>query len=209
MKILLDNGHGVDTPGKCSPDSSKGYTSSPYLFREYAWAREIAQACFSVLKARGYDVELIVPEEKDISLAERTRRVNAVCAKHGKNNVILVSIHVNAAGSDCKWHTARGWSIFTSKGETRADVLADEIHAVARKEFKAPLKVRTYFDKYLQRDFEENFYILRNTNCPAVLIENFFQDNREDVAYLKSDKGKGSCIHVIAQGIENYIKDYA
>lgn len=208
MKILLDNGHGVDTPGKCSPDSLKGYTSSPYLFREYAWAREVAQACWSVLKMRGYDVELLVPEEKDIPLATRAQRVNNICRKVGKNNVILVSIHVNAAGDGRKWMTARGWSIFTSKGETRADVLADEIHAVARKEFKAPLKVRTNFDKYLQRDFEENFYILKNTNCPAVLVENFFQDNREDVLYLKSDKGKGACIHVITQGVENYIKDY-
>lgn len=60
MKILLDNGHWVETPGKCSPDTLKGYTSSPYLFREYEQAREIARACWSVLRARGYDVDLLM-----------------------------------------------------------------------------------------------------------------------------------------------------
>ncbi len=33
MKILIDNGHGNNTSGKCSPDNR---------LREYAWAREIA-----------------------------------------------------------------------------------------------------------------------------------------------------------------------
>ena len=33
MKILIDNGHGENTPGKRSPDGS---------LREYAYAREIA-----------------------------------------------------------------------------------------------------------------------------------------------------------------------
>lgn len=205
MVILLDNGHGADTRGKCSPDALKNILGSPYYFREYEWAREIASACWSVLKVRGYDVRLLVPEERDIPLAERVRRVNAVCDKYGAANVILVSIHVNAAGDGTRWMNARGWSIYTTKGETKADALADHIHAVARNEFKAPLKVRTNFDKYLQRDFEENFYILKNTKCPAMLVENFFQDNKDDVAYLKSDKGKGQCIHVITQGIENYI----
>ena len=35
MKILIDNGHGVNTPGKCSPDG---------VFREYKYTREIAAA---------------------------------------------------------------------------------------------------------------------------------------------------------------------
>ena len=33
MKILIDNGHGENTPGKRSPDGT---------FREYAYTREIA-----------------------------------------------------------------------------------------------------------------------------------------------------------------------
>ena len=59
MKILIDNGHGVDTAGKRSPDGS---------LREYKYTREIAEKVVSELKKRGFDAERIVPEENDISL---------------------------------------------------------------------------------------------------------------------------------------------
>lgn len=36
----------------------------------------------------------------------------------------MVSIRANAAGNGSKWMTARGWSCYTSKGDTAADVLA-------------------------------------------------------------------------------------
>ena len=56
------------------------------------------------------------------------------------------------------------------------------------------------------RYWEANFYILKNTACPAVLTENLFQDNREDVAYLLSEKGKQTLAQLHIDGIVNYIK---
>lgn len=64
MKILIDNGHGIDTPDKRSPDG---------LFREYAYNREIAARIVSELTDSGLDAELLVPELTDIPLAERCR----------------------------------------------------------------------------------------------------------------------------------------
>ena len=206
IKVLIDNGHGMQTAGKCSPDALKGMIDSPYYFREYQWCREIARDVMNVLYVRGIDAYLLVQEDWDVSLQERTRRVNEYCSKYGRNNVILVSIHNNAAGDAGRWMTARGWSAYTTRGLTESDILADFLYKEAEKEFQAPLKVRKYMDKYLERDYEENFYILKNTQCPAVLVENFFQDNKEDVAYLKSPWGKGQCIHVLSVGIENYLK---
>ena len=52
--ILVDNGHGRNTPGKCSPDALKGLVNSPHYFREYSWARSCAQGIVSVLQAQGY-----------------------------------------------------------------------------------------------------------------------------------------------------------
>ena len=60
MKILIDNGHGKNTPGKRSPDGK---------FREYLYAREIAEAIEGELKFLGLDAERIVTETEDISLA--------------------------------------------------------------------------------------------------------------------------------------------
>ena len=42
----------------------------------------------------GLKAELLVPEERDISLSKRYRRVNAWCCRLGKDNVIVISIHV-------------------------------------------------------------------------------------------------------------------
>ena len=116
MKILIDNGHGVDTAGKRSPDGS---------LREYKYAREIAEKVVSELKKRGFDAERIVTEENDISLSERCRRVNSICDRVGTKNVILVSIHCNAAGNGSQWMNARGWEAWTSVGQTAADKMAD------------------------------------------------------------------------------------
>lgn len=196
MVILIDNGHGSNTAGKCSPDGS---------FREYKWTREVAAAIVCQLSSLGYEAHLLVPELTDVSLSERCRRVNNWCNKVGKNNVLLVSVHNNAAASDGKWHTATGWSTYTTRGITEADKLARSIYLSAEKNLKGQ-KIRKYGTGYYDWDFEENFYILLHTYCPAVLVENFFQDNRQDVAFLTSTLGKQKCIDTIVDGVINYIK---
>ena len=191
--VLIDNGHGVETPGKRSPDGT---------LREYAWAREVARMVCDILQAEGYNARLLVPEERDVPLAERCRRAN----QYDKRNSILVSIHNNAAGDGSKWMKARGWAIYTTRGITEADRLADAIWQRARKTFRAPLTVRSYTNAPLGHDYEENFYILLHTYAPAVLVENFFQDNRDDVAYLLTPAGKAACAEVVVQGVKDYLK---
>ena len=71
MKIFIDNGHGLMTAGKRSPDGQ---------FREAFYNREIAKRVVAYLIDRGYDAELLVPEDDDVSLEERVRRVNTACS---------------------------------------------------------------------------------------------------------------------------------
>lgn len=209
IKVLFDNGHDEYEFGKCSPDAALGKTDSPYWYKEWMFTRKVARGCCDVMQAQGYNAELLVPEDTPVSLAERVYRVNRWCELLGKDNVLLISVHSNAAGGkDTAWKTARGWAIFTTTGITQSDYLAEEIHAVARAEFKPPLKVRSKDNKFLGRDIEKDFYIIRKSYCPAVLTENFFHDNKEDVLYLKSDKGYGSIVYVLTEGVINYIKKY-
>ena len=193
-KILIDPGHGSDTPGKRSPDGR---------FLEYKFNREIAKRVVLNLQDRGFDAELLVPEETDIPLKERARRVNSHCATLGKENVILVSIHANAAGNGSKWLNATGWSVYTSKGNTAADALATCLCEAAAKYFK-DLRIRTDFSDG-DPDFEESFYVLRCTTCPAVLVENFFYDNPDDLRFLESKEGRELIVRVIMEGIISYL----
>ena len=191
MKVLIDNGHGVETPGKRSPDGR---------LREYAYTREIADRVISRLQAEDIDAIRIVPEKEDISLQERVARANKYYAESGKQT-ILVSIHCNAAGAGSKWMRARGWSVFidpTASADSKrlatamADV-AEEKGVTVRKETGD----RNYWIA--------NLYICKHTNCPAVLVENFFQDNEKDVDFLLSEEGKQCVTDIIVEGIKKYL----
>lgn len=198
MKILIDNGHGENTPGKRSPDGA---------LREYLYVREIAEDVVRELTKRGYDAERIVKENVDVALSERARRTNEYCGKLGASNVILVSIHCNAAGSGFEWMKARGWSAYTTKGQTKADDLANCLYSAAESVFVGQ-KIRKDMSDG-DPDWEENFYILQKTKCAAVLTENFFQDNKEDVELLLSHEGKQQIVKAHVDGIIKYMEKYA
>ncbi len=227
MKILIDNGHGLNTPGKRSPDGT---------FLEASYNREIAKRIVADLTDRGYDAQLLVPEDQDIPLSERVKRVNEICLtnepsrtphrharpynRHGRPrpaisssspaptgdhmpNVILISIHVNAAGNGSKWLNATGWSVYTCKGQTESDRLADCLCEAAIKQFPGR-RIRTDFSDS-DPDWEENFSLLSNTLCPAVLTENFFMDSRSDLEYLQSRVGKQAVVDTHVEGIIEYL----
>ena len=196
MKILLDNGHGIDTPGKRSPDG---------LFREFAYNRYIASQIHQRLKSNGLDSQLLVPEMEDISLAERCRRTNKICRQLGSDQVLLISIHVNAAGNGSEWMNARGWSCYTTPGQTRADELATSLYRAATEHLYGHKIRMDYTDG--DPDIESSFYILRHTLCPAVLTENLFMDNKEDVAFLESTAGALAIVNLHIEGICQYLSN--
>ena len=109
---------------------------------------------------RNLDAELLVPEDDDIPLAERVRRVNAHCLALGRKNVIVVSIHVNAAGNGTKWLNATGWSVFTCSGQTESDRLAERLF---RRTPNAKL-ILVSRDKTLAEDALESHLICFNAN---------------------------------------------
>lgn len=197
MKILIDNGHGINTLGKASPDGR---------LKEYEWARDIAGRLEAKLKTKGYDVERIVPETNDISITTRCNRVNAICKQVGAKNVVLVSIHNNAAGNG-SWGTAKGFSVFVSKNASSnskkfASIFTDE--AIAR-EMIGNRSVPA--EKYWTWSWTKaDIGILKGTACPAVLTENGFMDNKEECDYLLSEQGKQAFVDLHVAAIEKYIK---
>lgn len=228
--VVLGTAHELYTPGKGSPDKS---------FREPIYSREIVSGIDSILKSKGIttfiDYLPIEPlkawrskdwrVEQNRELSYRVNFVNNLCKKYGKKNVIYVSIHNDAAGSGGKWMTAGGWSIFTTRGTTPSDELATCIYkasTVYLKEYATMMEEGKKVGKYDRKqkpfrldytdgdpDKEANYFVLKNTVCPAVLSENLFQDNREDVKFLTSTKGKQAIINLHVDGIINYLKSIA
>ena len=196
MKILIDNGHGIDTKGKRSPDGR---------LLEYLENRIIARGIEDALTARGLDASLLVPEETDIPLLERCRRVNEWCRQLGKDNVLLISIHCNAAGRGDRWLSARGWCAYTTRGNTRADSLATSLYTAAQAHLPGHRLRTDYTDA--DPDLEKDFYLLRHTLAPAVLVENLFMDNPTDCAFLLSPEGQQALVDLHVDGIIRYLQD--
>lgn len=190
--ILLDNGHGIEKEGKRSPDGR---------LREYKYCRSMAAAIEAQLLARGCNARRIVEEETDVPLTERCRRVNDVCHVHGKSNVLLVSLHCNAAGDGSRWMAARGWQAHVSLNASRDSKRLARCLIEAAELFGQ--KVRKYSP--VEPWWPQDLAMCRDTLCPAVLTENLFQDNREDVAYMLSDEGRQALVDLHVKGITDYI----
>ena len=197
--VILGTAHGSNVPGKCSPDKK---------FREYKFSREVIAMLKPRLEALGFTVFVDMPGDEvprpgSTELSLRCRYVNGICAKFGKENCVYVSIHVNAAGSDGRWHDARGFAVYVARSCSAA----------------SKRLAKTFCDLAISRGlrgnrsvpgehyWQANFYVLRNTACPAVLTENLFQDNRADVEFLSSQAGKEAVATLHLDAIKSFFAE--
>lgn len=173
---ILDNGHGVDTLGKRTPE----HLGIP-IIREWDFNRDIVDRISKLCSLEGITHKCLVPEFADISRQTRCDRANLYNAQH-RRRCFLLSIHANAGGGT-------GWECFTTKGETESDRIASILVEEFKKEFGHEFPLRADYSDG-DPDKEDQFYILKHTTCPAVLTENFFMDNAKDVALMITEKGK-------------------
>lgn len=170
--VCLDAGHGIDTPGKRSPDGT---------LLEYEFNRDVANRIEDILAL--HDVEVITCyDDHDWDLKQRCQMANLLKADY------FVSIHANAYKED--WNDANGWEIYIISKGGKAEQLARKIHKYSQ---ELGLK-----DRGIKVG---NFQVLRDTDMPAVLIEHGFYTNKEECEKLKSDSFRQKCAEADAKGI--------
>lgn len=205
--VCLDNGHGSDTPGKCSPWSAcKVPPEIP--FREYEYCRDIVRRLAPILEKEGFTVYIVTPEEKDISLTERGARINKVVAESTTKGmrVLSISVHNNAAGMGKEWKEAYGWSIWTTRGQNNSDILAQCLYDAAD-EVLPPLGQKSRHDRSDgDDDYEADFAMCRIPKCPAVLTENMFQDCIKEVQFLLTEEGRNAIVEIHRRGIIKFVE---
>src|SRR5690625_1368351 len=177
--VAIDAGHGINTPGKRTPDDE----------REWSFNSIVAQSIIDNLKKyRGVKtVRLDDPTGKrDVPLRERTNKAN------NANADILVSCHHNA--NTGKWGNWTGTETYHYPGSTKGKQLAQAIH---------PSVVKAYGlrDRGIK---SANFHMLRESRMPAILIEGGFMDSTIDIKKLRDNKVLNRAGKNIADDIARY-----
>ncbi|QIG62545.1 endolysin [Sporosarcina phage Lietuvens] len=182
VKVVLDAGHGINTPGKRSPADE----------REWSFNSAVLLACAAHLKTYA-GVEILRVDDAtgrtDVPLGTRTSRANAWRAD------IYVSIHHNA--NTAKWGAWGGVETFTMdhpQANPKSRALANAVHPRI-------VKAMGLRDRGVKK---ANLHVLRETNMPAILTEGGFMDSTTDIGALRdSAKLKAQGI-AIAEGIADY-----
>lgn len=170
IKIVIDAGHGMNTAGKRVLKSlDKNET------REWALNSRVANYVESYLKEyEGYELMRVDDRtgRTDVALSTRTKKSNDWKAD------IYLSIHHNAGinGGSGGGITVYRYPNSSKMTKAMLERLYDLLikHTGLKGNRSKPLN-------------DTNFQVLRQTNAPAVLIENGFMDSRVDVPIILSD----------------------
>ncbi|MBM7606170.1 N-acetylmuramoyl-L-alanine amidase [Metabacillus crassostreae] len=180
MKIMIDAGHGKDTPGKRTVDGMK----------EYEFNSAVASKLKELLMLfEGVSVMFSHSDSSDVSLHVRTSRANSA------NVDLFVSIHANAHGNGRVWTSAEGIEtfIYQTKPKEAAELAVKVQEALIQETKRKNRGVKT-----------ADFYVLEKTKMTAILCECGFMTNKVEAALLRTDAYRALCAKAIASGIASY-----
>lgn len=184
MKFSIDPGHGGYDPGAVGPSGLKEKDVS--LAVSLLLAQKLRAAGQEVILTRESDN---TPWDSDGDLLTRCQIANQVGAD------VFISIHANAAANPA----GKGMEIYTTKGQTDADPIAESIADSMQAAFPGLVFRADFSDG--DKDKEANFYVLTRTNMPAVLVELAFISNPDEEALLRSPDFQEKAAEAIFQGL--------
>ena len=141
------------------------------------------------MQSKGFEV-IITRETETSSIANTsvTDSLKARCDLANDSNAdLFVSVHCNTGGGN-------GCEVYcfskNSEGEALATLIED--------------KITKETGLYSRGVKTANFYVIKNTVMPSVLIETGFIDNEEDAKLLNSEEGQTKIAEAVAAAIEEY-----
>lgn len=182
MKIMIDAGHGYDTPGKRSVDGMK----------EYEFNRSVANEMKKFfLTYEHVTVQFSHSDKKDVPLSERTAKANQAEAD------LFVSIHGNAHGNGKEWTSAAGIETYVYLSKPKA---AYELAKIVQANL---VKETSRKDRGVKT---ANFHVLKATSMTAILCECGFMTNKAEAGLLRTSEYRNRCAEAIVKGIVSYYK---
>ena len=193
ITIFLDEGHYDGCPGKRSPKFEDGSQ-----FFEWKYCRELGKRIKEECDSLGIKCIRTTNRDVETSLTERAEHINNLFRREKKlgRSALLISLHANAACNG-KWGEATGWEVFTTERTTNSDKFANIL---------CEIFPRIFPDKKLRGHKEKNFAILYKVNCPCVLTENFFYDNKEECLWMQEEDTINKIVKLHVEAIKKWVE---
>lgn len=178
LKVGLDAGHCINTPGKRTPDG----------IREWSLNSAVCNYIEEYLK--GYADVLRTDDRSgnnDVSLVSRkTKAIN--------NCDVLISIHHNASSGN--WNSATGIETYVHSNYTtpKANKLAESLAE----------KMSNYTGLRNRGVKNAKFAVIATSKIPAVLCEGGFMDGEKDSWYIRTEEGQRAYARAVADSIKEY-----
>lgn len=170
-RIAISVGHSILKNGNC--------TSAVGCVNEYAYNKKLAPLLKKYLEIAGWKADVIRCPEKKFSAASEEKSYKLPLINK-KDYDLAVELHLNA--SNGKGYGAEVY-YKTSSGKTYAK--------------RVQKKLSTLFRDRGAKQID-NLYFLNGTKPPAILVESFFCDNKDD---YKKGKDVEKVAKLIAEGI--------
>ena len=172
-KVFIGVGHGGSDPGAVTNG-----------VKEKDLNLSIALACRDELVRHGISVKMSREKDESDPLSEEIRECNAFAPD------LAVDIHNNAGGGD-------GAEVFYHYGGGKSKTLAENILAEIVKVGQNSRGAKTK----LNASGKDYYGFIRETSCPAVIVECAFVDNAKDLQILATERDKKLMGVAIAKGI--------
>jgi len=184
FKVAVDAGHGLNTPGKRTPDGE----------HEWSFNNKVALAIIERLKEYGC-FEILRTDDPtgktDVSLADRVNKA----IKFGAD--VFASAHQNASSG--KWGSHGGTETYYYGPSTNGKRLANCVNPRLNTALGLRNRgVKASNDLYVLRGF-------RNAKTVAILTEGAFMDSTTDIGVLRDQAKLKAQGYAIADGIAEYL----
>ena len=184
VKIAIDAGHGRYTPGKRCLNAI-----DPLETREWTLNSRIAEKVIAHLERCGAEVLRTddATGQTDVSLSARSGRINQWGADYS------VSIHHDSGAGGT---SAGGTTVFVYSGPH-----SSKSDALQRAVYEGIIAACGKFGNRATPCNSANFHMVREPNCPAILVECGFMDSSIDTPMILTEAFAEKCALGIARGI--------
>lgn len=172
--IVIDAAHGGDDTGATSLNG----------LQEKTIVETIAKKIRAQNKNENLEIVLLREGDHFMELSERVSMINNL------NPNLVISLHVNASENYSKNGVEAYISSstkFHEQSKAKAEIMIDKVAG-------------DYFSKGEVK--EASYYILKNSNCPAMTLEVGYLSNVNDRTYLVSEKGQNEIAAKILEAVK-------